>query len=100
MAATPLHLTDENKDQLRALVRQITPDYEERLWADVYARRSELERLQQQMRDWTRAALRGPNARTGPNSVPVAVSTTSGMTPILTTGGTGFSFYPPRAPGR
>lgn len=40
----PLHLTAANRECLRELVRKITPDFEEKLWAEISFRKAEEER--------------------------------------------------------
>jgi hypothetical protein len=44
----PLHLTEDNREALRALVRQITPQFEEELWNKVNLHHEELLRQKQE----------------------------------------------------
>lgn len=80
-----LNLTDENKDAIRALVRAITPDFEERLWNSVRRREADIEAAKRQLDEWTQkqAVLTGGGV----------AGNTFINTPVYQPTGTGFTVY-------
>lgn len=102
----PLHLTEENRECIRALVRQITPDFEEQLWEKVNLRRHEAERqikeaAEQMARLKSWQQQQGLASQWGIGSTtPIFTSVTAATTtaPVYQSTGTGFSTYGPVDP--